>query len=48
MTPKEEDMEAMENMKIMEDIEAKEHLAEVEDRSYAITMDNRVTLHETV
>ena len=48
MTPEEEDMEAMEDMKVEEDIEAKEHFTEDEDQSSVITMDNRVTSHETV
>ena len=42
-TPEEE--ESMEDTKAEEGV--KEDLAEVEDRSYAITMDNNVTLHET-
>ena len=52
MTLEEEDMEAMEDTKVEEDIEAKEgveeHLAEDEDRLSVITMDNRVTSHETI
>ena len=41
----EEDMEVVEDMKVVEDIEAEE---EVKDRSSAITVDNRVTSHETI
>ena len=52
MTPQEEAMELEEYMKEEVDIEAEEEfeepLAEEEDRSSVITMDNRVTLHETV
>ena len=52
MTPEEEDMEAVEDMKVTEDTEAKEgveeHLVEDEDRSSAITVDSKVTSHETV
>jgi hypothetical protein len=51
-TPKEEDTEAVEDTKVMEDIEAKEgveeHLAMVEGRSSAITMDNKDTSHGIV
>ena len=47
-----EDMEAMEDMKVVEDIEAEEgveeHLVEDEDQSSVITIDNRVTSHETI
>ena len=47
----EEDMEVEEDMKAEEDTEAEEgveeHLVEDEDRSSAINVDNRVTLHET-
>ena len=42
----EEDMEAMEDTKAKEGV--KEHLAKVEDRSYAITVGNKVTMHEIV
>ena len=45
-TPKEEDMELVEDIASEKGVE--EHLAEDEDRSSAITMDNRVTSHETV
>ena len=52
MTPKEEVMEGEEDMKGEVDIEAeeevKENLAEEEDRSSVITVDNRVTSHETI
>ena len=52
MTSEEEDMEAKEHMKVMEDTDVeeavKEHLAEDEDRLFVITMDSRVTSHETV
>ena len=52
MTPEEEDMEAMEDTKIVEDTEAKEgveeHLAKVEGRSSAITVDIKVTMHGTI
>jgi hypothetical protein len=52
MTPKEEDMEAKEDTKVVEDIEAEEgvdeHLAEDKDKSSVITTDNRDTSHETV
>ena len=52
ITPKEEDMEVVEDMKVEEDTEAEEgveeHLAEVKDRSFAITVGNKVTTHETV
>ena len=52
MTLEEEDIEAVEDMKDMEDTEAKEEveeaLAEVENRSYSITVASRVTLHEIV
>ena len=51
MTPEEEDMEAMEDMKVEEDNEAKEgveeQLVEDEDQFSIITMDSRVTSHET-
>ena len=51
-TPKEEDMEVMEDTKAEEDTEVEEgveeHLAEDEDQSYVITMDDRVTSHKTV
>ena len=51
-TPKEEDMEAVEDTKVEEDTEAEEgvqeHLAEVEDKSSSITVGSKVTLHETV
>ena len=51
-TPEEEDMEALEDTKVVEDIEVeegvKEHLVKVEDQSSTITMDSRVTLHETI
>jgi hypothetical protein len=47
MTPKEEDMEAVEYTESVEDIEAEEgveeHLAEVEGRSSAITVASKVT-----
>ena len=47
-----EDMEVMEDTKVMEHTEAeegvKEHLAKDEDQSSAITVDNRVTSHETI
>ena len=50
MTLKEEDMEVVEDTKVMEDTEAeegvKEHLVEVKDRLFAITVDNKVTSHE--
>ena len=46
-TPTKEVMEVMEDTKVVVDIEAeeevKEHLAKEEDRSFVITMDNRVT-----
>ena len=49
--PKEEVMEAEEDMKEEVDTEAKEevkeHLAEEEDRSSTITVDNRVTSPKT-
>ena len=52
MTPEEEVMKSEEDMKGEVDTEAKEeveeHLAEEDDRSSIITMDNRVTSHETV
>ena len=52
MTPQEEVMEDEEDMKEEVDIEAEEeveeHLAKEEDRSSAITLDNRVTSPETV
>jgi hypothetical protein len=52
MTLEEEVMESEEDMKGEVDIEAeeeeKEHLGEDEDRSSVITMDNRVTSHETI
>ena len=52
MTSEEEDMEAVEDMKIKEATEAeeviKEHLAEDKDRFSIITAENRVTSHETV
>ena len=52
MTQEEEDMQVMGNMKEEEDTEAKEeveeHSDEDEDRSSTITMDNRVTSHETI
>ena len=51
-TPKEEDMEVVEDMKAMEATEVEEgveeHLAKDEDRSSVITVDNRVTSHETI
>ena len=51
-TPEEEDMEAEEDMKDVVDIEAEEgveeHLVEGEDRSSTITVDSRVTSHETI
>ena len=51
-TPEEEDTKAMEDMKAVKDTEAEEgveeHLAMVEVRSSAITMDNKVTLHRTI
>ena len=51
-TPEEEVMEDEEDMKEGVDTEAeeefKEHLAKEEDWSSIITMDNRVTSHETV
>ena len=50
-TLEEEVMEGEEDMKGEVDIEAeeeiKEHLAEEEDRSSVITVDNKVTLHKT-
>jgi hypothetical protein len=46
MTLEEEDMKAVEDTKVVEEVE--EHLAKVEDRSYATTVGNRFTLHETV
>ena len=52
MTLEEEVIEVEEDMKEEEDIEAKEefeeHLAEDEDRSSIIIVDNKVTSHETV
>ena len=52
MTPTEEVMEAREDTKVVVDIEVEEeveeHLAKEEDQSSIITMDNRVTSHETV
>ena len=52
MNPEEEDMEGEEDMKGEVDTEdkegAEEHLAEEEDQSSVITMDNRVTSSETV
>ena len=52
MTLEEEDMEVVEDMRVMEDIETKEgveeHLAEDEDQSSTITVDNKVTSHETI
>jgi len=52
MTPEEEDMEAEEDMKVTKDTEAKEgveeHLVEDEDQSSITTVDNKVTLHETI
>ena len=45
-------MEVMEDMKVEEAIEAEEgvekHLVEEEGRSSVITMNNRVTSHETI
>ena len=50
-TPEKEVMEGEEDMKEEVDTEAKEevgeHLAEEEDRSFSITVDNRVTSPET-
>ena len=50
--PEEEDMEVEEDTKEEEDTEAEEgveeHLVEEKDRSSVITMDSRVTSHETV
>ena len=50
--PKEEDMEAVEDTKAKEATEAeegvKEHLAKDEDQPSVITVDNRVTSHETI
>ena len=46
MTPEEEDMEVVEDTKVEEGVE--EHLAEDKDRLSTITVDNRVTSHETV
>ena len=43
---REEDMNGEVDTKAEEQVE--EHLAEEEDRSSIITMDNRVTLHETM
>ena len=52
MTSEEEVMEDEEDMKEEVDIEVeeevKEHLAEEDDGSFVIIMDNKVTLHETV
>ena len=52
ITLEEEDMEAVEDTKVAEDIEAEEgveeHLAEVKDRSSTITMGSKVTMHEIV
>ena len=52
MTPEEEVMEDEKDMKEEVDIEAKEeveeHLAEEEDRSSVIIVDNRVTLPKTI
>ena len=52
MTPEEDDMEVMEDMKVEEDIEVEEgveeHSVMVEDRSSAITVANKVTMHEIV
>ena len=51
-TPKKEVMEGEEDMKEEVDTEVEEeveeHLAEEEDQSSVITMDNRVTLPETI
>ena len=51
-TPEEEDMEVVEDTKVMEDTEAEEgveeHLAKVEGRSSATTVDSRVTSDEIV
>ena len=51
-TPKEEDMEAMEDTTVMVDTEVeegvKEYLAEDEDLLSIITVDSRVTSHEIV
>ena len=47
-TPKEEDMEVVEDTKVEEDTVAEEHLVEDEDQLSIITMENKVTLHETV
>ena len=44
-TSEEEDMKAVEGMKVVEDTEA---VAEVEDRPSAIIVDNKVTSHGTV
>ena len=50
-TPEEKDMEAVEDTEVMEDTEAeeevKEDLDEVEGQSSAITVDSKVTSHET-
>ena len=48
MTPEEEVMEDEEDMKEEVDTEVEETLAKEEDQSFVITVDNRVTLHETV
>ena len=51
-TLKEEDMQVMEDTKVVEDIEAGEgvedHLSEVEDQSSTITVGSKVTTHETI
>ena len=51
-TLEEEDMEVVEDTKVEEDTKAEEgveeHLTEDEGRSSIITMDNKVTMHETI
>ena len=51
-TSEEEVMEAEEDMKAQVDTEAEEevdeNLAEDKDQSYVITVDNKVTSHETI
>ena len=52
MTPEEEDMEVVEDMKVEEAIETEEgveeYLVEDEGQLSIITVDNRVTSHETI
>jgi hypothetical protein len=52
MTPKDEDMDIVEDTMAVEDTEAEEgveeHLVEVEGQSSAITVGSKVTMYETV